>query len=274
MNTSPQISLSATRASVIGFVAGALNGLIAIGGGIVMTPALVVYARASPEVAVGTSLASVVVLSSIAFVMHASFSGLETSAIGIVTVIAAGMLGAQVGAWILARLSASWMLMLFSVFLLVMSTRLLMQALDVEAGLPSDGTQWQGAAPAWAYPVIGFASGILSGVFGVGGGALVLLGFAVLFAMPVREGIPLALLVNVTNALAGCIRHALAKRVLWREVRRMLPAAVVGIALGTATAIRLPADVLRLVFGGFFLFMSMRVARHAWLRRGPAARRG
>jgi len=273
VNSPSQGTLSALRASVVGFLAGALNGLIAIGGGIVMTPALVVYARASPEVAVGTSLASVVVLSSIAFLAHASFTGLETSTFGIVTVIAAGMLGAQVGAWILARLSASWMLMLFAVFLLIMSTRLLIQALDIDAGLASGASEWHGEPPAWAYPVIGFASGILSGVFGVGGGALVLLGFAVLFAMPVREGIPLALMVNVTNALAGCLRHARAGRVLWREVRRMLPAAVVGIALGTATAIRLPADVLRLVFGGFFLFMSMRVARHAWLRRAAAGHR-
>lgn len=273
MSAVPPAPLSALRSSMLGFVAGALNGLIAIGGGIVMTPGLVVYARASPEVAVGTSLAAVVVLSSIAFLMHASFAGLETSALAIATVVIAGMLGAQLGAWILARLSASWMLMLFSAFLLVMSTRLLIQALDIDAGSAGDASQWRGEPPAWAYPVIGFASGILSGVFGVGGGALVLLGLAVLFGMPVREGIPLALLVNVTNALAGCIRHARAGRVLWREVRRMLPAAVVGVALGTATAIQLPADVLRLVFGTFFLFMSFRVARHGWLRRGSATRR-
>lgn len=274
MSAAAEGSLSTVRACVLGFLAGALNGLIAIGGGIVMTPGLVVYARASPEVAVGTSLASVVVLSSVAFLMHASVAGLATSAFDIATVVAAGMLGAQLGAWILSRLSASWMLMLFSVFLLVMSTRLLIQALGIDPGFGPDPSDWRGAAPAWAYPVIGFASGILSGVFGVGGGALVLLGFAVLFAMPVREGIPLALLVNVTNALAGSVRHARAGRVLWREVRRMLPAALVGIALGTATALWLPADELRLVFGGFFLFMSMRVARHAWQRRAARARPG
>ena len=67
MSGEPPRALSDVRASVIGFFAGLLNGLIALGGGIIITPGLVVYGRASPEVAVGTSLAAVVVLSAAAF---------------------------------------------------------------------------------------------------------------------------------------------------------------------------------------------------------------
>ena len=267
MTTESGHVLSGLRAGQIGFVAGTLNGLIGVGGGIVMTPGLVVYGRTSPQVAVGTSLAAVVVLSFAAFVMHASFGGLGLSTSSIVVVVVAGMAGAQLGGWILARLTVSWMLLMFSAFLLVMSVRLLIQAFGIETGLDSASTEWRGVAPWWAYPAIGFTSGILSGVFGVGGGALVLLGFAVLFGMPVREGIPLALLVNVTNALAGCIRHSRAGRVLWREVRRMVPAALLGVMLGTTVAIWLPPDVLRIVFGAFFLFMSVYVAHQATSRK-------
>ncbi len=266
MTTEDGRALSGARAGLLGFLAGTLNGLIAIGGGIIMTPGLVVHGRTSPEVAVGTSLAAVVVLSSTAFLMHASFAGLGLNVYGVVTVVVAGMAGAPLGGWILARLTASWMLLMFSAFMLVMSVRLLIQALGVETGFGPGQIEWNGVAPWWAYPVIGFSSGVLSGMFGVGGGALVLLGFAVLFGMPVREGIPLALLVNVTNALAGCVRHSRAGRVLWREVRRMVPAALLGITLGTAVAIWLPPDILRIVFGAFFLFMSVHVARQAMTR--------
>lgn len=266
MTTEDRRVLSRARTGLLGFVAGLLNGLIAIGGGIILTPGLVVYGRASPEVAVGTSLAAVVVLSSTAFLIHASFTGLGLNAYGVMAVVIAGIAGAPLGGWILARLTANWMLLMFSVFTLAMSVRLLSQALGIETGFGPQ-VEWQGMAPWWAYPAIGFASGILSGMFGVGGGALVLLGFAVLFGMPVREGIPLALLVNVTNALAGCIRHSRADRVLWREVRRMVPAALLGIVLGTTVAIWLPPDVLRIVFGAFFLFMSVHVARQALTRK-------
>lgn len=262
--------LSSTRVSLIGFLAGTLNGLIAIGGGIVMVPALVMYGRVSPEVAVGTSLAAVVVLSSVAFLMHASFAGIGVNVYGIMAVVIAGMVGAMLGGRILARLTARWLLFMFAAFLLVMSVRLLVQALGLHIGLDSGSSEWRGSAPWWSYPVIGLASGILSGVFGVGGGALVLLGFAVLFAMPVREGIPLALLVNVSNALAGCLRHGRAGRVLWQEVRRIVPTALVGVALGTAVAIWLPPDGLRIVFGTFFLFMSFYVARQALIRNSDS----
>lgn len=267
MNDDTPRALSSVRASVLGFSAGILNGLIAIGGGIIITPGLVVYGRAPPEVAVGTSLAAVFVLSATAFLMHASLGGLGLDPYAIAVVVVAGMIGALAGGWMLARLSASWMLFLFSAFLLVMSIRLLVQALGMDVGLGAGPAVWHGAPPWWSYPLIGFISGILSGVFGVGGGALVLLGFAVLFGMPVRDGLPLALLVNVTNALAGCIRHSRAGRVLWREVRRMVPAALMGVAIGTGGAIWLPPDTLRLVFGGFFLFMSVHVGRQAMGRR-------
>lgn len=255
--------LSATRARLIGFTAGVLNGLIGIGGGIVMVPGLIFHRGASPQVAVGTSLAAVVILSSVAFVLHASLTGFGFGITGLMVVIASGVVGALFGAWLLARIATRRMLLLFSIFILIVSSRLLAQGFELGLEPP----RWTGAPPAWAYPVIGVASGVLSGLFGVGGGALVLLGFAVFFGMPVHQGLAVALAVNVTNALAGCVRHSRAGRVLWREVARMAPAAIVGIVVGTAAALWLPPDWLRTVFGFFFLFMGVKMGHRALARR-------
>jgi uncharacterized membrane protein YfcA len=85
--------------------------------------------------------------------------------------------------------------------------------------------------------------------------------------MPVHEGLAVALAVNVTNALVGCVRHGRAGRILWREVARMAPAAVVGIMVGTAAALWLPPDGLRTVFGFFFLFMGVKMGHQALARR-------
>ena len=52
----------------------------------------------------------------------------------------------------------------------------------------------------------------------------------------------------------------------------MAPAALIGITLGTAVAIWLPADVLRIIFGGFFLFMSLQVAYQGLTRESKARR--
>ena len=263
-NTTPvspeeERNLSTGRVTFLGLSAGVLNGLIGIGGGIVIVPGLVVHRGASPQVAVGTSLAAVVVLSSMAFMLHASFTGLGIGAWKLALVIVSGAVGAQLGAWMLKHLTVRWLLVLFSLFILIMSVRLLAQGF----GYGVVHIPWTGAPPIWSFVAVGLASGMLSGLFGVGGGALVVLGFAVFFGMPVQQGLPVALAVNVTNALAGCARHGLAGRVLWREVTRMLPAAVLGVVVGTAIAVWLPPGGLRIVFGAFFLFMAFRIGRQA-----------
>ena len=253
----------ATRAADAGtgFVAGVLNGLIGIGGGIVIVPALIARG-ATPQQAVASSLAAVVVLSSIAFALHASLTGFALGGAAFAAVVAAGIAGALAGARILARLSVRRMLLLFAVLVFCVSLRLTLQGLGVADLEPL----WPGEPGLAAYAGVGLASGLLSGIFGVGGGALVVLGLAVLFGMPVHAGLPVALAVNVSNALAGVAAHALAGRVQRGAVLALVPAAVLGIGAGTALALWLPAQALRVVFGGFFCWMGVRIARQALKR--------
>ena len=49
-----RMHFSRPRAAGLGLLAGLMNGLIALGGGVLITPALVI-AGVSPQVAVGTS---------------------------------------------------------------------------------------------------------------------------------------------------------------------------------------------------------------------------
>ncbi len=247
-----------TAISIIGFIAGLLNGLIAIGGGIVIVPGMIRYRQATPQIAVGTSLVAIIVLSSVAFVAHFSLSNQVIGLTEMLSAVLGGILGTIVGGRILARLDTRGLLKLFALFVFILSLRLLSQGLGI--GFSAEVIS---IPPNWAYLVVGFASGVLSGVFGVGGGAMVLLGLAVFYGLPIQQGLALALAVNVTNAFAGGVRHAGAHQVLWRDVLRLIPTALIGIAVGTTLALHLPADSLRLVFGGFFLFMAFRMGRQA-----------
>ena len=69
--------------------------------------------------------------------------------------------------------------------------------------------------------------------------------------MSVHKGLAVALVGNVTNALAGCVRHGRTGRILWREVARMARAAIVGIMVGIAAALWRPPGWFRTVFGFF-----------------------
>ncbi|MFP6777791.1 MAG: sulfite exporter TauE/SafE family protein [Alphaproteobacteria bacterium] len=251
--------ISRLRAAGLGLLAGIMNGLIALGGGVLITPLLVV-AGISPQIAVGTSLAAVTMLSCIGLTAHLLLGGISLGLVPIVASVAGGAAGIVLGSRILTRLTPHWMLMLFAIIQVLVAIRLIDQGL----GLALLGEVIPGGAPLWAYVALGLFAGMLSGIFGVGGGALVLLGLAAFYGVPIVEGLAVALALNVTNALFGLVHHARQGRVLWQELKILMSTAVIGIGVGAALAHELPADVMRVVFGGFFMFMGIMLARKGW----------
>ena len=243
----------------MGLLAGLLNGLIALGGGVLITP-LLVAGGVNPQVAVGTSLAAVTLLSTIGFCAHLFFDGLSLGFVPIATTVVGGVIGSVIGSKLLARITPRWMLMLFGAFQIFVAVRLINHGL----GLALLGTVNPVDPPLWAFVGFGMFAGTLSGIFGVGGGALVLLGLAAFYGVPVGEGLAIALALNVTNALAGLIHHARAGRVLWTQVTVLLPTAVIGIVIGAALAHALPVDIMRVVFGAFFLYFGVSIGRKGW----------
>lgn len=91
-----------------------------------------------------------------------------------------------------------------------------------------------------------------------------MLGLAAFYGVPIVEGIAIALALNVTNALAGIVQHAQQGRILWQELKFLIPAAIIGIVIGAALAHELSTDMMRIVFGGFFTFMGVMLARRGW----------
>ena len=249
--------------SLIGFGAGLLNGLIGIGGGIVIVPGLILRRKLNVRTAVSTSLGAVMALSCVSFWVHIAFSGFQFSVTGTLVVVAAGMFGAQIGVWLLNRVPRRLVILVFASLTLFTAARLIMQAV----GAATAPAAAPAGPPFWAYPLFGSVSGLFSGLLGIGGGGYIVLGFSVFFNTSIQGALPIALLVNATNAVSGVWAQRKTGQVRWSEVWRLVPAALVGIAAGTALALSLPVDVLRVIFGAFFLFMAGRLFVHAWRGR-------
>lgn len=241
----------------IGFGAGLLNGLLGIGGGILIVPGMILLRGLQPRVAVSTSLGTVLVLSLLALSAHLALSGLAFSLQGTALVLLCGALGAQGGGFLLRRIPQRWILFVFAGLTLFSATNLIGGALFDRGGPLLQA----GPPPLWGFVVTGLIAGFFSGMLGIGGGALVVLGLAVLFHTPILGGLPLALMVNVANAGSGVFAQRGTGHVLWGEVVRLVPAALVGIAAGVGAAVLLPSNALRIVFALFFLFMGFRLVR-------------
>ena len=240
----------------IGFAAGAVNGLLGIGGGIVIVPGLILLKGLAPRAAVATSLGAVFFMALAAFFAHIVISGLYFPPGGLVLLLLAGALGSQAGGVLLRRLTQRWILYLFALLVEFSAFNLMYKVLFT--GIHDTAVL---APPLWAYPVLGGIAGILSGMLGIGGGGLAVLSFAVLFNTPILGGIPMALMVNMVNSASGVLGQWRSRIILWREVLRLSLGSLAGVGMGVWFAVLLPPDALRVVFSCFFMFMGWRLFR-------------
>lgn len=241
------------RLALIGLAAGVLNGMLSIGGGILFVPGLIFLRRLPARVAVSTSLGAVMLMSIVALATHISISGFNLSLAGSGLLIASGMGAAQLGGWLLNYLHPRWIYFGFSLLALTSSSHLLAVAFEITPPLS------QGSPPMWSYIIFGGLSGLISGLLGVGGGAIAIMGLSIGYHVPVLGSLPLSQAINITNSLSGVLLQSSKGNVRWKDVMRLFGACLPGVALGITTAVWLSPDALRGALALFFLFIGSRM---------------
>lgn len=117
------------------------------------------------------------------------------------------------------------------------------------------------------YLGIGAFAGLLAGLFGVGGGLVIVPVLAFAFAANgIHPDILMHLAVGTSlgtiifTSISSVRAHHQRGAVLWREVGRLAPGIVVGAWLGSLVADWMPSDSLRVVFGVFELLVATQMA--------------
>jgi hypothetical protein len=259
--------LAALAFLATGALAGLAAGLLGIGGGAVIVPALLVVLPAfgaggpwTPHQAVATSLATVVAAGSASALSHHRRGAVRW---GLVRRLAPGIvIGAGCGALVAGWLPALWLKRLFAVFLLVSGVRMLLAA-----GAPAAAN----ALPAGRQlAAAGGAIGALSAVLGIGGGVMLvpyLARHGVLLRQAVATssacGVPLALVGSLGFVLSGWGREGLPAHslgfVLWPAALAVAAAAIPMAAVGARLAHRLPTATLKRVFSMLLLIVGLRL---------------
>jgi hypothetical protein len=125
---------------------------------------------------------------------------------------------------------------------------------------------------------LGLVAGLLAGLFGIGGGLVIVPVLAFVFK---EQGYPpdITLLMAVATSLATIILTALSSvyahhrlgAVVWQKVWRLSPMIMVGSGLGAVVAERIPADTLRLILVAFLLYVGTQMAFQLKPKPGAAA---
>lgn len=121
-----------------------------------------------------------------------------------------------------------------------------------------------------AAAVVGILAGILSGLFGVGGGILIVPGLVLVMGMEQRLAHGTSLAAIVPIAVSGVAAYALERAVDWPAAALLAVGAAGGAVLGTQALRRISQRLLRFLFGLFLLLTAgqMLIQTHQATGRG------
>lgn len=294
-----------------GLVAGILAGFLGIGGGTILVP-LQVSLGIPPIQAVATSNLSIVMTSIAGSVQNWRMGLLDLKRVILLGIPA--LITAQVGAMIASRipdyllLAAFGVLLWVNTYLVELRRKVASQAQVLEKQVAAEDpshtvdvhramhrcaggleAEPQGIPlpserepmPAWlARTLTGGTAGLLAGLFGIGGGVILVPMQILLLQERIKVAIQTSLGAIVITAIAATASHAglsaliwnglglgdgnIRQNVLWIPGLILGTGGLIGVQISTRTLPKLPDETVSLLFRGFLAILSFYIFWQAW----------
>jgi uncharacterized membrane protein YfcA len=106
---------------------------------------------------------------------------------------------------------------------------------------------------------IGLFGGITSGLFGVGGGIVMVPAMIWLLNANIKTAVGTSLVVIIPTAVSGAVKHHQLGNIDWRIAASIAPLAIAGGFVGAALTQPLHAESLKRMFGGLLIVAGLRL---------------
>ena len=106
---------------------------------------------------------------------------------------------------------------------------------------------------------IGLVGGLTSGLFGVGGGIIMVPALVMLMHTEMKTAVATSLAVIVPTTLASSLLNQSFGRIDWRLVAALAIPAIIGGLASTWFKEQIPSEILKKLFGGFLLIVGARL---------------
>lgn len=248
--------------SIIGLSAGVLSGLFGIGGGVLIVPALILICKFSMVEAVGTSLAALMLpvgLLGVLVYRKAKIIDLRASlllSLGI-------LLTVGFGAWAANTLPQDQLKRLYGLFLLYVSLRFiqpiaLYRHIRHNEKPPKDHEEIPHPKSTTLVGA-GTATGFMAGLFGMAGGNVIIPMLTTCLKYPTKRAMATSLGALLPPiGLPGVICYYKAGNL---DLMNAWPVALglfIGTLFGARFAVRIPAIVIKRLYGLFLLIIALR----------------
>lgn len=241
---------------IIGFVAGVLGGLIGTGGCSVMLPAIHFWLGYPAPLAVGTTLFAVIFTALSGGYGHLVRRNLDVRAtlwLGL-----AGIMGVILGSWLFLFLTAQTQLLglILGLAFLWPAGRMIWEGFFKPQAHAQEGSTIPGSG--LGFSLFGFMIGVLTGIVGLGGGYALVPGLIYLFGAPVYVTMGTSLATMIPLAMVGGGIKLAEGYVALGAGLLLAMGTIVGAQLGAAIIKRFRPATLKLIFGLYFLYVSVK----------------
>jgi uncharacterized membrane protein YfcA/ABC-type phosphate transport system substrate-binding protein len=242
-----------------GIISGTLSGLLGIGGGIILVPLLVTLG-VSPVQAIGTSSLAIFVTSVSGSLQNWRMGYLDFKRVASLGV--PSLATAQLGVYLATLLPPYLLLVMFGVLLLFNIYLVhLRQKLFAEEKTVVQSLTRQSV---FLRILIGGAAGLIAGLFGVGGGTILIPFQMMLLGEPIRISVQTSLGVVVVTAVSTCIGHAAKGNILFIEGMTLAIGGLIAAQFSTRMLPKLPPVWINRIFRTFLMGLAAYILWQAW----------
>lgn len=259
---------------VIGIFASSLGSLIGFGGGIIVVPSLLylstlsTFSHLTPQVAVGTSLFTMIFTGLSSTLAYMKYKTVDYKS-GLIFLIGSGP-GSILGAWVTEGLKMQSFSIFFGLFIIFVSIVLLLKdklkpiPFRKDKGIVRTFTDNTGKTFEYGFnPLVGvlisFLVGFMSGIFGVGGGSLMVPTMILLFFFPPHVATATSMFMILPTSILSSITHIALGNVNWLYALALVPGAWIGAKVGVYLNTKLKSKTIVLILRTILVIVGIRL---------------
>jgi uncharacterized membrane protein YfcA len=258
----------------MGLVAAVIGSIMGLGGGIIIVPALMFLSEYSeilngitPQVAVGTSLLVMIFTGLSSTLAYLKQKKVDVQS-GLIFFIGSGP-GALFGVWLNKGMNVDVFLIAFGSFIVIVSFILMVRRYVkpikmTKGGIKRSYQNLDGKTIMYGYHpliaiIIAYFVGMFSGLFGIGGGSLMVPAMILLFAFPPHLAVATSMFLVFLSSIVSSISHISLGNVDWYYAIALIPGAWAGGQIGAVINRRLTSDAVVLMLRIFLIIIGVRL---------------
>ncbi|GAB6137526.1 sulfite exporter TauE/SafE family protein [Halanaerobaculum tunisiense] len=241
-----------------GWGAGIVTGLVGASAVVIVAPVLITFLGYTPYVAIGISLATDVVASSISaytFQKHGNLKLKEGFYLAMASVTAA-----MIGSWLSNYMSPSILGGSTGFVILFMGISFLRKPLDERLKDFQDKFDlsfWK-KRKTFSAVIFGGVIGLMTGFFGAGGGMMILMVLTFIYGFSIHVAVGTSVLIMTFNALLGSISHFIVNQhIPYFEVLVSGFGGLIGAVMAAVYANTISEKNLSKIVGGIFVILGI-----------------